>query len=82
MFTDHAKVEFVSIPRNRETGQARGFAFVDVSSAEEVQAVIANINDVMVGGRSLRVTESLPKDDVAKSGATAPQQQPKKKYGT
>lgn len=66
LFSQHGTVELVSIPINKENGKARGFAFVDMSSQEEVQAAIENLSGTDVGGRSIRVSESLPKDQAKK----------------
>lgn len=66
MFSEHGTVELVSIPINRETGKARGFAFVDMGSKEEVQAAIDSLGGTSFGGRTLRVSESLPKDEAKK----------------
>lgn len=71
LFADVGTVEMVSVPRNRETGQARGFAFVDMSSPEEVEKAVEALHEVNFGGRTIRVTPSLPKDQV--------KQQPKKR---
>ena len=59
-------MEYINVPRNRETGQARGFAFVDMSTREELDKAIEGVNGVMYGGRTLRAAESLPKDQVKK----------------
>lgn len=66
MFSESGTVELVSIPVNRETGDGRGFAFVDMSSPEEVEAAIENCAGTSFGGRTIRVSKSLPKDQVKK----------------
>lgn len=66
MFLPFGKVELVSVPRNRDTGKSRGFAFVDMGSEEEREAAIADVDGTMVGGRTIRVNKSLPKDEVSK----------------
>ena len=66
MFAEFGKVELVSVPRNRETGKSRGFAFVDMSSEEELQAAIDALNGTQLAGRTIRVNKSLPKDKVTK----------------
>lgn len=43
---------------DRETGQSRGFAFVTMGSAQEAQRAIAEMNGMMLEGRSLRVNEA------------------------
>lgn len=67
MFAEYGTIELVSVPRRAETGQSRGFAFVDMASKEEVTKAIEGLNGSMVGGRTIRVAESLPKDQIKKS---------------
>lgn len=66
LFAEFGTVELISVPRNRETGQARGFAFVDMSTREELEKAIAGVNGLMYGGRTIRAAESLPKEDITK----------------
>jgi len=66
LFTEFGTVELISVPRNRETGQARGFAFVDMSTREELDKAVEGINGIMYGGRTIRAAESLPKDQIKK----------------
>lgn len=66
LFSSVGSVELVSIPINKETGQPRGFAFVDLGSKEEVKAAIDNLAGSEFGGRTLRVNASLPKDEARK----------------
>jgi len=66
LFSTCGSVELVSIPINKETGQPRGFAFVDLASKEEVQTAIDSLAGSEFGGRSLRVNTSLPKDEAKK----------------
>src|SRR5262245_34063373 len=48
----------VKIVTDRETGQSRGFAFVEMAKAEEAQAAITELNGSSVGGRSIVVNEA------------------------
>lgn len=66
LFAEFGTVELVSVPRNRETGQARGFAFVDMATREELDKAIAGVDGLMYGGRTIRVAESLPKNEIVK----------------
>jgi len=59
-------VELVSIPRDRETGTSRGFAFVDMSSEEEVQKAVKSLHETNYNGRLLSVQPSLPKEEARK----------------
>lgn len=46
-------------------GRARGFAFVTMSTSEEHAAAIAALNESEVGGRTIFVSESVPKEKYA-----------------
>lgn len=71
LFSPYGKVELVSLPRQRETRQQRGFAFVDMSSREALDAAIAGIDGQTVGGRVLRVNESIPKDQLPSNNSNS-----------
>jgi len=57
LFESHGKVESVKIIMDRETGRPRGFAFVEMASAD-AQTAIAATNGFNMGGRPLRVNEA------------------------
>lgn len=56
LFSPHGTVQDVKVMRDRETGRSRGFGFVVMSTAEEMQAAIAAVNGQLLEGRSLRVS--------------------------
>jgi cold-inducible RNA-binding protein len=60
LFEGAGSVSTVSIVRDRATGQARGFAFVEMSDAEGARRAIAELDRHEVGGRSLSVNEAKP----------------------
>jgi RNA recognition motif-containing protein len=55
---DGRKVLEVKIVTDRDTGQPRGFAFVEMSSPAEAQAAIAAMDGQQLDGRTLRVNEA------------------------
>src|SRR3954469_8402476 len=57
-FAAAGEVREVTMPTDRETGQARGFAFVTMGSAQAATAAISQLNGAMVDGRSLKVNEA------------------------
>jgi RNA recognition motif-containing protein len=59
-------VESVTVMRDQATGRARGFAFVEMSTDQEAQNAIRELNATEMSGRSLTVNEARPK--VARSG--------------
>src|SRR3954463_16188017 len=52
------QVTEVKIVSDRETGQSRGFAFVEMAKADEAQAAIQEFNGASMGGRSIVVNEA------------------------
>jgi len=48
-------VEHVAVPRDRDTGRPRGFAFVTLSSEAEATRASQSLNNAMCGGRPLRI---------------------------
>jgi cold-inducible RNA-binding protein len=53
----------VKVMRDMATGRARGFAFVEMSTDEEAQKAITELNDYQLGGRGLTVNEARPKPE-------------------
>ena len=53
---------------DRDTGQARGFAFVEMSDDAEGERAIAALNGTDLDGRSLNVNEARPKADRGSGG--------------
>jgi cold-inducible RNA-binding protein len=60
-FSQFGNVDRVSIVTDRDTGQPRGFAFVEMSNAQEAQNAIAQLNGAELNGRALNVNEARPK---------------------
>jgi cold-inducible RNA-binding protein len=60
LFAGAGQVSTVSIMRDRATGQARGFAFVEMSDIESAQRAIAQLDQHPIGGRNLTVNEARP----------------------
>jgi RNA recognition motif-containing protein len=60
LFAKAGGVESVSVMRDRETGRARGFAFVEMVSDEAAQNAITAFNEQPFGGRRLTVNEARP----------------------
>jgi len=60
LFAPHGTVEKVSLITDRDTGQPRGFGFVEMSSADASRAMQA-LNGQDFGGRPLKVNEAQDK---------------------
>ena len=60
-FSAFGGVERVSVVTDRDTGQPRGFAFVEMTDANAAQTAIAQLNGAELNGRALNVNEARPK---------------------
>jgi RNA recognition motif-containing protein len=60
LFAEAGAVESVNVVRDRETGRARGFAFVEMATDEAAQAAVSQLHDRSFGGRRLTVNEARP----------------------
>jgi cold-inducible RNA-binding protein len=60
-FANYGAVERVNIVTDRDTGQPRGFAFVEMTNKAEAEAAIARLNGMEMNGRALNVNEARPK---------------------
>lgn len=60
LFESAGAVASVNIVRDRATGQARGFAFVEMADGDGAQRAIDELNQHQYGGRKLTVNEAKP----------------------
>jgi RNA recognition motif-containing protein len=63
LFEAFGEVTRVHIVTDRETGRARGFAFVEMNDDEHAASAIAALNGKEVDGRALNVNEARPRPD-------------------
>ncbi len=62
LFSSYGTVGRASIVTDRETGRSRGFAFVEMGTAEEAKAAVQNLDGQMVEGRTLTVNIARPRE--------------------
>jgi cold-inducible RNA-binding protein len=60
-FAQYGNVERVNIVTDRDTGQPRGFAFVEMPDQREAETAISQLNGAEMNGRALNVNEARPK---------------------
>lgn len=63
LFGGVGSVQSASVVDDRETGRSRGFGFVEMSSREEGEKAIAELNGTEYNGRELKVNEAKPRED-------------------
>jgi RNA recognition motif-containing protein len=60
-FSNYGNVERVNIVTDRDSGQPRGFAFVEMTDRAEAETAIARLNGTELNGRAMNVNEARPK---------------------
>ena len=68
LFSQHGTVTSASVIMDRQTGQSKGFGFVEMSSDQEAQAAIAALNGKDYSGRALTVNEAKPRPEGGSRG--------------
>lgn len=68
MFDSYGTVDRVNIVTDRDSGQARGFAFVEMSVDAEGNAAISGLNGRDLDGRALNVNQARPKTERGSGG--------------
>jgi RNA recognition motif-containing protein len=63
LFAEAGTVSSVALIKDRDTGQSKGFAFIEMSNQVEAEKAISMFNGRMVGSRELKVNLARPKDD-------------------
>ena len=63
MFEAYGPVDKVHIVTDRDTGQSRGFAFVEMSDDESANKAMESLNGKNLAGYNLTVNEARPKSD-------------------
>jgi cold-inducible RNA-binding protein len=67
-FEVYGQVDKVTIVLDRDTGQQRSFAFVEMTNDVESEKAIAGLNSSLMKGRTLYVNEARPKGERSPSG--------------
>jgi RNA recognition motif-containing protein len=68
LFAEHGQVNEVAIITDRDTGQPRGFGFVEMPSDSEASNAISKLNGFDLGGRQLNVNEAKPRESRSGGG--------------
>ena len=70
LLAPHGTVESSQVITDRDTGQSKGFGFVEMSSDSEAQSAIAALGGQDHGGRALTVNEAKPKENRSGGGGS------------
>lgn len=66
--SEYGKVESVKIITDRDTGQSKGFGFVEMASDSEAHAAIDGLNGTDYDGRPMKVNEAKPQERGGRGG--------------
>jgi cold-inducible RNA-binding protein len=69
LFEPFGQLGRVHVPVDRDTGRARGFAFIEMMNDEDAKKAMAALDGKDFGGRNVKVNEARPKE---RSGAPGP----------
>ncbi len=61
-FSASGTVDTVSVITDRDTGQSKGFAFIEMATDGEAQAATQAMNGKMLDGRQIKVNEAKPRE--------------------
>jgi RNA recognition motif-containing protein len=68
LFAQAGNVTSVAVIKDRDTGQSKGFAFVEFGSQADAQKAISRFNGQKLGERTLTVNLARPKEERSRSG--------------
>lgn len=68
LFSQCGQVLSATIVRDKFTNQSRGFGFVEMATEEQASEAINKLNGTELGGRTIVVNESRPKESRGPSG--------------
>ncbi len=68
LFEPFGEITRIHVVTDRDTGRARGFAFVEMANDEEAVKAIGALNGKEVNGRALNVNEARPKPERSGGG--------------
>ena len=67
-FTEYGEVTSAKVITDKFTGKSRGFGFVEMPDNASAQKAIAELDNGVVEGRTIKVMEAKPKEDKPRGG--------------
>ncbi|MBA3757727.1 RNA-binding protein [Candidatus Saccharibacteria bacterium] len=68
LFAEQGGVTSATVIKDRDSGQSKGFGFVEMSDDKEAQKAIEELNGKEVSGRSIVVNQARPQEDRRSGG--------------
>lgn len=69
LFAQEGQVVSAVVIKDRDSGQSKGFGFVEMADIKEGQNAVKNLNGKDLGGRTIVVNEARPQEDRRPGGA-------------
>ena len=70
LFAGQGKVVSVAVIKDRDSGQSKGFGFVEMSEESEAQNAIKELNGKELSGRAIMVNAARPQEERRPSGGS------------
>lgn len=68
LFTQAGTVTSVALIKDRDSGQSKGFGFIEMSNQVEAEKAISLFNGYQLGDRQLKVNLARPKEEKGRGG--------------
>lgn len=62
-FGQFGNVARATVITDRDTGQSKGFGFVEMANASDAKSAIEELNEQQLGGRNIKVNEARPREE-------------------
>ncbi len=69
LFAGQGAVTSAVVIKDRDSGQSKGFGFVEMADVKEGQNAIKELNDKEVSGRKIVVNQARPQEDRSGGGS-------------
>jgi cold-inducible RNA-binding protein len=78
VFSAYGDVSEATVVVDRDSGQSKGFGFVEMVDAEAAKNAIASLNGTTLDNRTIRVSEAQPRSERSSGGGRGG---PRRSYG-
>ncbi|WRH66102.1 MAG: RNA-binding protein [Planktothrix sp. GU0601_MAG3] len=68
VFAEYGEVKRVQLPKDRETGRVRGFAFVEMETEAQEDKAIEELDGADWMGRTMKVNKAKPRENSGGGG--------------
>ncbi len=63
LFSPHGEISSVSIIKDKQSGQSKGFGFIEMPNQAEAEEAIKALNESELKGRNIKVNQARPKEE-------------------